>query len=64
MVIFNKVECDELLYGINTNWQAIKNNQEYYDKYVVQGYEDKLTCGYTVIFAFEDLEFLKKLTKL
>ena len=64
MVILNKVECDELLYGINTNWRAIKNNQENYDKYVVQGYEDKLTCGYTVIFAFEDLEFLKKLTKL
>ena len=64
MVILDTQECSTLLYYINTNWTAIKNSPEHYNKYVEGNFEEKLEIGHRVIFTFEDYKFLKKLTKL
>ena len=64
MVILGTQECSTLLYYINTNWTAIKNSPEHYNKYVEGNFEEKLEISHRVIFTFEDYKFLQSLTKL
>ena len=64
MVILDTQECSTLLYYINTNWTAIKNSPEHYNKYVEGNFEEKLEISHRVIFTFDDYKFLQSLTKL